>query len=55
MTFYQMIAETIRKKVKKSDFFGFFLNFFGFFRFFSDRMDNFWTTLCIFWITIDNL
>ena len=44
MTFDKNRDETIRKKVKKSRFFGFFSDFFGFFR-------TEWTTfgqLCVF-------
>ena len=51
-TFHKKMAETIRKKVKNSDFFGFFLDFSNFFGFFWDRMDNFWTTLDNFWTTL---
>ena len=51
-TFDKNVVESIRKKVKKSDFFGIFRDFSDFFLFFSDRMDNFWTTLDNFWITL---
>ena len=55
MTFVKMATETIRKKVKKSDFFGIFSDFFGFFGTNFEKMDNFWITLCVFWIMVDNL
>ena len=54
-TFDKKVVETIRKKVKKSDFFGIFLIFFGFFGTDFEKMDNFWITLCVFWIMVDNL
>jgi hypothetical protein len=54
-TFDKKAVETIRKKVKKTDFFGIFLDFFGFFGTDFEKMDNFWITLCVFWITVDNL
>ena len=38
-------TKTIRKKVKKSEFFGIF----------RSRMDNFWIKFRMFWITVDNL
>ena len=45
MNFCKMDAETIRKKVKKLDFFGFFQYFLGFFQDFlgldGKRLDNF--------------
>jgi len=49
------VDETIRKKVKKSDFFGIFRDFSGFFGAGFEKMDNFWITLCVFWIMVDNL
>jgi hypothetical protein len=49
------VVESIRKKVKKSDFFGIFRVFFGFFGTDFEKMDNFWITLCVFWIMVDNL
>jgi hypothetical protein len=54
-TFDKKAGETIRKKVKKSDFFGIFLIFFGFFGTDFEKMDNFWIILCVFWIMVDNL
>jgi len=54
-TFHKNVAETIRKKVKKSDFFGIFWDFSGFFGTEFEKMDNFWITLCVFWIMVDNL
>jgi hypothetical protein len=54
-TFDKNRDETIRKKVKKSDFFGIFRDFFEIFLFFSDRMDNFWIKFRTFWIMVDNL
>jgi len=39
MNFCKMVAETIRKKVKKSDFFRIFWDFF---RIFWDWMENVW-------------
>ena len=44
-TFYKKAAETIRKKVKKSDFFRIFRNFSRFFGTDFLKMDNFWITL----------
>jgi hypothetical protein len=55
ITFDKNATETIRKKVKKSNFFGIVQIFLGFFGIFSDRLDNFWTTLRIFWIMVDKL
>jgi len=54
-TFIKNVVETIRKKVKKTDFFGIFRDFFGFFGTDFEKMDNFWITLCVFWIMVDNL
>ena len=51
-TFCENAIESIRKKVKKSGFFGIFRDFSGFFGFFWDRLDNFWTTLDNFWTTL---
>ena len=46
------VVETIRKKVKNSDFFGIFWIFFGFFGTDFLKMDNFWITLDNFWTTL---
>jgi hypothetical protein len=51
-TFDKNVDETIRKKVKKSDFFGIFSNFFGFFGTDFEKMDNFWINLDNFWTTL---
>ena len=48
-------TETIRKKVKKSDFFGIFRDFSEIFIFFSDQMDNFWIIFHPIWTIEDNL
>ena len=47
--------ETIRKKVKKLGFFPDFSDFSGIFWDRLKKMDNFWITLHIFWIMVDNL
>jgi hypothetical protein len=54
-TFDKKAVETIRKKVKKMDFFRIFRDFFRFFGTDFEKMDNFWITLCVFWIMVDNL
>jgi predicted AAA+ superfamily ATPase len=51
-TFDKKSDETIRKKVKKSDFFGIFWDFSDFFRTDFLKMDNFWITLDNFWTTL---
>ncbi len=48
IVFDQNRTKTIRKKVKKSDFFGIFRNFLEFF-------GAEWTTFGQLWITMDNL
>ena len=54
-TFDEKCVETIRKKVKKLGFFPDFSDFSGIFWDRLKKMDNFWITLHIFWIMVDNL
>ena len=52
MTFHENVHETIRKTVKKSDFFEIFRDFSRFFGTDLKKMDNFWITLDNFWTTL---
>ena len=49
------LQKGVRDHKKKSEKIGFFRDFSEFFGIFSDRLDNFWINLRIFWIMVDNL